>query len=127
MTQFDFDRQDLYPDGNLSVYRDQSDELRQELQRLQSDLEMSDKVAALIEIPGWIAIRDRVRSMHADAIAALTKNELTPYRQGFNQGRLSVMDVLLTTSPLTPAEIDKRRVQITHIQDRLNQIEEILK
>lgn len=127
MTFVPYDNPERYPEGNLAVYHAKVDEVSAEIDKIQFDLDLSDKVAALRETPGWRALVDRLQTAHDETLSPLTKNELSPYRQGWYQGRLGVIDVLLNTAPLTPVEIDSKRVQLTLLREQMTQIQEILR
>jgi len=118
---------ELHPEGNLQVYLDKTREIEQEIQKLETDLAMSEEVANMRDSRGWQLLADRFRSVATDSAAPLRKRELSSYLQGWHQGRLDILDNVLRVEPLTPQEIDVTQQRITMLRDQLAEYQEVLR
>lgn len=112
---------------SIKAYEDRLREIEREVERLEFDLDMSDRIVEMREHPGWQTIAKRLSEFRSDTVGRLLRNEMAGYRQGWYQGRLSIIDTMLNQSPMTADEIGAVRDRIAMLNDKAMEIREVLR
>lgn len=118
---------ELYPEGNLATYQQKVEEINQEILTIESGLEMSDQVVAMLASQGWQSLTDRLRTVAENSYAILRSKETTPYRQGWHQGRLDILDSILAVRRMTQSEVDDALQRISILKQTLAEYQEVLR
>ena len=117
---------ELTPDGNLDHYASRVSEKQNELADIAFQLEVSREIAALQEHPSWPKFIGKMSGIRDPEIRRMLRDKMGEYDLGKRQGRISTMDVILATKPLSQEEVDTLLRKADTLRAEIQDLQNIL-